>query len=142
MTTENTVNLKFLERCFDEKIDREMSNLVDTVEDRIQNAILAAIDSVVSPNIEFAIRSINASPGQDATSMTANSERGEHVGITALFENASGNHNVLHISNMNDETRNNIPDEVRELSVPETRFDRQTHTHHYTLAFIYGCHSS
>ena len=31
---------------------------------------------------------------------------------------------------MNDETRNNIPDEVTELWVPETRFDRQAHTHH------------
>ena len=31
---------------------------------------------------------------------------------------------------MNDETRNNIPDEVSELSLPETHFDRQSHTHH------------
>ena len=31
---------------------------------------------------------------------------------------------------MNDETRLNIPDEVSELSVPETRFDRQAQTHH------------
>ena len=36
---ENVVNVKTLERCFNEKIDREMSNIVDTVEDRIQNAI-------------------------------------------------------------------------------------------------------
>ena len=27
-------------------------------------------------------------------------------------------------------TRQNIPDEVSELSVPETRFDRRPHTHH------------
>ena len=36
---ENVVNVKTLERCFNEKIDTEMSNIVDTVEDRIQNAI-------------------------------------------------------------------------------------------------------
>ena len=36
----------------------------------------------------------------------------------------------VHVSNVNDENRNNIPDEVSELSVPEARFDRQTHTHH------------
>ena len=36
---ENTVDVKTLERCLIEKIDREMSNIVDTVEDRIQNAI-------------------------------------------------------------------------------------------------------
>ena len=31
---------------------------------------------------------------------------------------------------MNDETRLNIPDEVSELSVPETRFDRQPNSSH------------
>ena len=59
------------------------------------------------------------------TSVATNSERGEHVGINASFENTSGNNN-----NVSDETRHNIPDEVSELSVPETHFDRQTHTHY------------
>ena len=129
-TIENTVIVKPLERCFNERIDREMSNIVDTVEDKIQNAILTAIDSIVAPKIESAIRSINASPGREATSVTANSERGEHVGVDATLENASVNSNVLHVSNVDDETRNNVPDEVSELSVLETRFDRQTHTRH------------
>ena len=44
---ENAVNMKTRERCFSEMIDREVSNLVDTVEDRIQNAILTAFDSIV-----------------------------------------------------------------------------------------------
>ena len=107
-----------------------MSNIVDTVEDRIQNAILTAIDNNNAPKIELAIRSINASCGRDATSVTTNSERGEHVGINASFENASGNNNILHITTVNDETRYNIPDKVSELSVPETHLDRQPHTHH------------
>ena len=127
---ESTVNVKTLERCFNERIDREMNNIVDTVEDRIQNAILTAIDNIVAPKIELAIRSKNASSGRDVTSVTANSERGERVGINASFENASENNNILRVSNVNDETRQNIPDAVSELSVPETRFDRQTHTHH------------
>ena len=124
------MNVKTLERCFNERIDREMSNIVDTVEDRIQNAILTAIENIVAPKIELAIRSINASSGRDGTSVTENSERGEHVGIDASFENASGNNNILHVSNVNDETRYNIPDEVSELSVAETHFNRQAHTHH------------
>ena len=41
---ESSVNVKILERCFNARIDREMSNIVDTVEDRIQNAILTAIN--------------------------------------------------------------------------------------------------
>ena len=130
MTNKNAVNVKTLGGCFNEKIDREMSFIVDTLKDRIQNAVLTAIDSIVAPEIELAIRSKSASSGQDATSVTANSEQGEHIGITASFKNASGNNNVLHISNRNDETRDNFPEELSALSVPEARFQRQSHTHH------------
>ena len=77
----NAMSVKTLERCFNERIDREMSNIADTVEDRIQNAILIAIDNIVTLKIEVAIRSINATSGRDATSVSASSERREHVGI-------------------------------------------------------------
>ena len=60
-TIENTVNVKTLERCLIERIEWEMSNFVDTVEDRIQDAILTAIDSIFASKIEIAIRSISAS---------------------------------------------------------------------------------
>ena len=92
--------------------------------------MLTAIDSIITLEIELAVRSINASSGRAATNVMAKSERGEHIGITAPFENASGNNNILHISNVSDETRNIIPDEVSESSVPETHFDRQSQTHH------------
>ena len=126
----NALSVETFERCFNERIDREMSNIVETVEDRIQNAILTAIEIIVAPKIELAIRSINASSGRDATSVSANSERRERVGINASFENASKNNDTIDASNVNNETRQNIPDEVSELSVPETYFDRQPHTHH------------
>ena len=32
---ENVVNVKSLERCFNERCDRKLNNIVDTVEDRI-----------------------------------------------------------------------------------------------------------
>ena len=48
------VNAKTLEMCFNERIDREVSNIVDTVEDRIQNAILTAFDNIVVSKIELA----------------------------------------------------------------------------------------
>ena len=82
---ESTVFVKNLERCFNEMIDREMNNIVDAVEDKIQKAILTSIDNIVAPKIDSAIRSINASSGQDVTSVTANSERGQHIGIIASF---------------------------------------------------------
>ena len=126
----NAISVETLERCFNESIDREMSNIIDTVEDRIQNAILTAIDNIVAPEIELAIRSINASSGRDVTSVSANSERRERVGINASFENASRSNDTLDVSNVNDESRHYIPDEVSELSVPETHFDRHAQTHH------------
>ena len=48
---ENAMNVKTLERCFNERIDRGMRKIVDTVEDRIQNAILTAIDNIVAPKL-------------------------------------------------------------------------------------------
>ena len=132
----NAMSVKTLERCFNERIDREMSNIIDTVEDRIQSAILTAIDNIVAPKIELVIRSINAGSGQDVTSVSTNSERREHAGTNASFENASGNNDTLGVSNENDETRHNIPDEVSELLVPETHFDRQPHTHHSYWFFL------
>ena len=52
----NTVNMKTLERCFTQKIDKERNNFVDTVADSIQNTILTAIVNIVAPIIELAIR--------------------------------------------------------------------------------------
>ena len=66
-----------------------MGNILNAVEDRIQNLILIAIDRIVAPEIDLAIRSINASCGRNATNLTAKSERGENIGITAPFENVS-----------------------------------------------------
>ena len=85
VANENMVNVKTLERCFNEIIDREMGITVDTVEDRIENAFLTAIDSIITPKIELTIRSINASSGRDATSVTTNSGRGEHIGDYCFF---------------------------------------------------------
>ena len=131
------MNVKTLERCFNERINKEMSIIVGTVEDRIQNAILTAIDNIVAPKNELAIRSINASSGGDVTSGSANSEHREHVGINTSFENASGNNNLLYVSNVNDEIRRDISDEISEFSVSENLFDRQTHTHHTMHTTIY-----
>ena len=132
IVNENALIVKTLERCFNERIDREMSNIVDTVEDRIQNAVLTAIDNIVTPKIELAIRSINASSGRDVTSASGNSERREYEGINASFENASANNRTLGMANMNDETRHDFHDGVSELPVLEAQFDRQLPTHHMT----------
>ena len=123
-------NVQTLERCFNEKIDRKMGNFGDTIEDRIQKAISNAIVIFISPRIELAVRSINASSGQYAASVKANSELGERIGVTAFFESVSERKNTFHELNANDEIRGIIPDKVSELSVPRRHFDHQSHTHH------------
>ena len=45
------VFVKTFERSFNDGIDKEMSIIVDTVEKRIQNAILTAIDSIVATSV-------------------------------------------------------------------------------------------
>ena len=129
---ENLVNVQTLERCFNEKTNKEseIGNLVNTVEDRIQNAFSTAIDNINFPGIEIAVRLKNASSGRDTTSVTAKSERREPVGNTASFENVSEKNNTLCIVNTNDETQGNIPDNVGELSFPRTYFGQQSHTHY------------
>ena len=72
MTNEKMVTVKTLKTCFNETNDMEMSNIVDTVGDKIQNAFLTAIDNIVAPKIKLAIRSINASSGRDETSVAVN----------------------------------------------------------------------
>ena len=89
---------------------------------KIQNAILTAIDSIITPKIELAIRSKNASSGRDVTSVMRILERGEHIRISASSKNASERNNTLHVFT-NDETRINILGE-------QPHFDRQPYTHH------------
>ena len=86
---ESTVKVKTLESCFSERIDREMNNIVDTVEDKIQNAMLTAIENIVTPKNELAVRSINASSGRDMTSGTANSEPQSSHGVRTKRPNKS-----------------------------------------------------
>ena len=77
------------------------------------------------------MRLINASSGQDATSVTGNSDLGEPIRVIAPFENVSERNRTLPLLKVNDMTRNNIPDDVSEFSVAGTHFDRQPqHTHH------------
>ena len=92
-TKENTVNVQTLPRHFIETIDREMGKNVDTVEDRIQDAILTAIDNNVTLRSKVVVISINSSSGRDAASVTGNSEFEERIWITASAEKLSESNN-------------------------------------------------
>ena len=59
----------------------------------------------------------------------ANSKHVEYIGISRTFEDVCGMYNTLHMPNAKDGTRNEISDEVSELSVPGKQLDQQPQTH-------------
>ena len=113
-----------------------MSYIVDTVEDRIQTAVLTAKDSIVARKIELAISS-KMRPLDGMRPVSQQIRNVENIqGLVPLFETVSEMIHTLHVLNTNDEIRNKIPDDVSELSVPDTYFDRQPHTHHNSQILI------
>ena len=133
LINDNTEQVQILEKRLADRIATETSNVVKTVEDRIQNAILTAIDNIIAPRIDLTVMSIRASSGKDVASVIANSESGEQVGIFASFENVSDRNNTFQELNVTDETRGYKPDEVNGLSVPKAFSDRQPQIHHNDL---------
>ena len=55
------MNLQTLKGNLSDRIDGELGNNVGTVQDRMQNAISTTIDNIITPRIELAVKSINAS---------------------------------------------------------------------------------
>ena len=47
------VNVKSLETCFNEQIDQENINIIDSVEERIQKLTSTGIDSNITPRVEI-----------------------------------------------------------------------------------------
>ena len=129
VTTENTADVQTLKRCIPDKFAREMGKVVERVEEKIQIAILAARDNIITPAVELSVRTMNASSSLDATRVTAYLGRGERIGINAPFENVSDRDKNFHDLNVSDETRGKVPDEVSVFPVPGTHLDWQTHTH-------------
>ena len=122
--------IRTLEWILTDRTARETDNVVETFEDRIQNATLAAVENFITLRVESAVRSTNASSGRNAANVAANLERGEQVGITTCFENISDRIDTFHKLNMTVETRGCNPNEVSESLDPRTYFDRQPHTHY------------
>ena len=137
---EQPMRIEFFDRCFNERIDREMGNIVATVEDRIQHAILTPIYNIISPMVELAVVSKNASPGRDAASVMASLEHGERIRIRAPFRNASERNNTFHKFSANGETRRNVPDEVSDLLVSTPHSDWQSRTQHNGMLKILSTH--
>ena len=79
-TRKKTLDTQDLERSFTDWFTRKQGIVVETVKDKIQNAIFFnhnqypffSLDNIISPRMELAVRSMNASSGRDVDSVTAN----------------------------------------------------------------------
>ena len=52
VANEKTVDVQTLNRSLTERNTKERANFVETLQDRIQNAILAAVYNIIAPRIE------------------------------------------------------------------------------------------
>ena len=101
-TKENAIDFQILERSPFCRMVREISSALDSM---IHNAILTDVDNFITPGFELAVGSMNASSGQDITSVIANSDGEARVGITASSENVSDSNNIFHEFNISDDYR-------------------------------------
>ena len=115
IANENAMDVQMLEKNITDGITREKSNVVETVEGMIQNAILSAMDNNITVRIELALRSMNASSGRDVASVTANSERGEQVRVCAFYKIVPESNSSFRQLSLTDETGRCSPDEVYNL---------------------------
>ena len=135
---ENSLNHdQIIERNFADRIRKEVDSAVTAVENRVQGAILSAMDNVVIQRVEVAVRFITGSSGRRPNSVFQNPY---HRDISGNVENtllmaASSRADVNIDQDKNDETRNDQSFEDGYFTPLRPNNDRQSHTHHNNIHF-------
>ena len=116
----------------DDKIRKAVDNAARTVENRVRDAILSAMDNVVIPRGEMAVRTITGSTGHGLNSTIQNPDRRDFVGnrVSTLFKSASSRLDLNIDQDRKDETRDFEKFQDGNFPVLRTNFDRQSHAHH------------
>ena len=123
---------QIIENDIDDQITRAVSSAVMTVENRMHDAILTAIDNVVIPRVGMAVKSITGSTGHGTNSKVQNPDRRDfigHIKNTPLMS-ASSRLDLDAELNRNDETRNNEDFEEGDFPALRPNYDRRMHAHH------------
>ena len=74
-----------LDKNVTDRVTKEKIYAVETVEDSIHIAFFTAIDNIIIPRVELAVKPTNASSEQVIASVTGNSEIGGQAGIYAFM---------------------------------------------------------
>ena len=116
----------------DYKIRRAVDNAVSTVENRMDDAILTAMDKVVIPRIEMAVKSITSSSGHGPNSDVQNPDRRdflENAG-NSPFMSASSRFDLNRNQDRNDETHNEENFEDGDFRALRPDYDWRAQAHH------------
>ena len=122
------VYMHTLEENIVSKVRSKLDNVMTTVETRVQDAVLTAIENSVSPRVVLAMKSASASSGRNVEGNVLEPDERDFSGnIEGLQRIASHRLNSRTDLNRIDETRGNITVEESDLLVNERNIDRQTH---------------
>ena len=125
------VDVQTLEENIVHKVRSELDNEMKSVETRVQDAVLTAIDIAVIPTVKLAMKSTNAHSEWSVDGNVLEPDQREFLGnIGGLRMPGSSRINSHTDINRIDETRGNINVEEGDLLVNEKNIDRQTHGHY------------
>ena len=124
-----------IENKIDDQITRAVSSPVMTVENCKRDVILTAIDNMVIPGVEMAVKSITSSAMHGTSSEVQTPDRWNFLGNirnTPLMS-ASSRLDLDNELNRNDETRNDIDFKDGDFLASKLNYDRREHAHHKYL---------
>ena len=109
----------------------EVDDVLTSVETRVQDAVLTAIENLVIPRLELFMKPSNVTSGRGIDANVLELDQREFLRITeGLRMTASSRINSHTELKRNDETRGNITVEENDLMVNEKNSHRQTYAHH------------
>ena len=133
------VDVHTLEKNIVNKVRSEVDSVMTTVETRVQDAVMTAMENLVIPTVEFAMKSANALSGNGIGSVVLDpDQRDFSVNIEGLQMTASSRINSQTNSNRIGETRDNITVEGSDLLVNKRNFDQQTHSSDCCFLLIFN----
>ena len=125
------LDINTLEANFFRKVRSEVDNVMTSVESRVKDAVLTAIENLVISRVELALKSANAHSERSVDGNALESDQNDFLGgIEGLRMTASNRlHSHMDLNRI-DETRGNITVEERGFLVNEKNHDRQTNAYH------------
>ena len=125
------VDVHTLEENIVSKVRSEVDNMMTSGETKVQKAVLTAIENLVFPRVELAMKSANAHSGQSGDGNVLEPDQRDFLGnIEGLQMSASRRINSHTEIKRIDETHGSITVEEGDLLVNEKNIDRQTYAHH------------